>query len=267
MKDILLLAHDDTGQEARLQAALDLVRVLDGRLTCLDVIEVPVVGADAWVPGGHGVLVAEACEQDVAHRTRMKARLQREDVCWEWKDAAGDLSTCLREATGLADIIVASARGDSAFGLASHQHAAELVRRSKVPVLAVPDTLRRFDPTGRVLVAWDGSAHSVSALHAAVPLLRKAKSVIILEVKEDWIASPAENAAAYLSRHDIHAVVERRSKIAPSIAATIRDEIADKRIDYVVMGAFSHSRLTEAVFGGVSREMLKTTPVPLFMAH
>lgn len=41
MKNILLLVHDDDGQEVRLQAALDLVRALDGHLTCVDVTPRP----------------------------------------------------------------------------------------------------------------------------------------------------------------------------------------------------------------------------------
>ena len=37
--------------------------------------------------------------------------------------------------------------------------------------------------------------------------------------------------------------------------------------DYVVMGGFGHGRLVEAVFGGVSREMLSRSPIPLVIAH
>jgi nucleotide-binding universal stress UspA family protein len=33
------------------------------------------------------------------------------------------------------------------------------------------------------------------------------------------------------------------------------------------MGGFGHSRLMEAVLGGVSRRMLRECPVPVFMAH
>lgn len=35
MKNVLLLIHDDDGQEARLQVTLDLTRALDGHLTCV----------------------------------------------------------------------------------------------------------------------------------------------------------------------------------------------------------------------------------------
>ncbi len=37
--------------------------------------------------------------------------------------------------------------------------------------------------------------------------------------------------------------------------------------DLIVMGAYSHSRLQEYVFGGVTKEMLETLARPVFMAH
>jgi hypothetical protein len=37
MKNVLLLVHDDPGQEARVQAALDVVRAIEGHLICLGV--------------------------------------------------------------------------------------------------------------------------------------------------------------------------------------------------------------------------------------
>lgn len=39
------------------------------------------------------------------------------------------------------------------------------------------------------------------------------------------------------------------------------------RFDYMVMGGFSHLRLKEAVFGGVSRRLLTYSQIPLFLAH
>jgi nucleotide-binding universal stress UspA family protein len=37
--------------------------------------------------------------------------------------------------------------------------------------------------------------------------------------------------------------------------------------DWMVMGAFGHSRLRELVFGGVTRTMLREVRVPLLLAH
>ena len=36
---------------------------------------------------------------------------------------------------------------------------------------------------------------------------------------------------------------------------------------YIVMGGYSHSRLGEYVFGGVTRTLLKDCPVALVIAH
>jgi nucleotide-binding universal stress UspA family protein len=41
----------------------------------------------------------------------------------------------------------------------------------------------------------------------------------------------------------------------------------DTGADLLVMGAYGHSRLREALFGGATREMLETCPVPMLMAH
>jgi nucleotide-binding universal stress UspA family protein len=37
--------------------------------------------------------------------------------------------------------------------------------------------------------------------------------------------------------------------------------------DYIVAGAYGHSRFREAVFGGVTRDLLKKSEVPLLLAH
>ena len=60
MKNILLLVHDDAGQEARLQAALDLTRGLAGHLTCIDVVQLPaLIGADAYSGAAQAMLIAK----------------------------------------------------------------------------------------------------------------------------------------------------------------------------------------------------------------
>jgi nucleotide-binding universal stress UspA family protein len=120
---------------------------------------------------------------------------------------------------------------------------------------------------GRALVCWDGSACASAAVRAAVPLLKLAQTVILLEIEEDGRDKTAEDAAEYLSRNDIHAIIRRRHPLTMKHADVILDEIKQERADYVVMGGFSHLRFVEALFGGVTRALLSKSPVPLFMAH
>ena len=62
MKNILVLAHDDEGQEARLQAALDLGRALTGHITCLDVTYIPPILGNDYSEAGYAMAAVLADE-------------------------------------------------------------------------------------------------------------------------------------------------------------------------------------------------------------
>ncbi|WP_454884183.1 universal stress protein [Sphingomonas oryzagri] len=267
MKNILVLSHEDRGQEARLQAALDLTRIFNGHLTCVDVVEVPVLSTGPWSGIGHGVLVAEAQHQDAEHRARIRSRLAQEDIAWNWLDMSGEIATCLADVARLSDLIVASAHVTGFLGLDEHHVAADVVVKARTPVLAVPDNLPGFDPTDAAIIAWDGSDHAAAALRAAIPLLRRSSHVVLVEIDDGSIETAAEHAAAYLSRHGIHPTVHREDLRLDTVVKTVLDAVAHHNARYVVMGAFHHWRVTESVFGGVTRNMLEKSPVPLFMAH
>jgi nucleotide-binding universal stress UspA family protein len=44
-------------------------------------------------------------------------------------------------------------------------------------------------------------------------------------------------------------------------------QAADMNADMIVMGAYGHARLREIILGGVTRDLLKRSSVPLFLAH
>lgn len=100
MKNILLIVHDDAGQEARLQAALDVARALDGHLTCLDIAIMPVLVGDYYSGIGEAMLLADEHAREATNREGLEARLAREDVPWDWKEATGNLAPCVTDEAG-----------------------------------------------------------------------------------------------------------------------------------------------------------------------
>lgn len=265
MKNILVLIHDDVGQEARVQAALDVTRAVEGHLTCLDVAPImPFVGDDMDVSGG-AMLMALERESETANRSKLEPRIAAEGVPYKWIDTSDYFEPALEKAAALADLVVVNLADPDLPNAEERALAGSLALKSGRPVLAVPEESRGFAATGTALVAWDGSPQAAHALSAAVPLLALAKSVIVLEVEDSSIQLPAEEAASYLSRHGIGAIIERVAAypIADSLLARLRTG----RFDYLVMGAFGHSRLTEALFGGVTRRLLQASAVPLLIAH
>jgi nucleotide-binding universal stress UspA family protein len=267
VKNILVLVHDDGGQEARLQAALNVTRAVEGHLTCVDVAVMPVLVGDLYSGGGEIMLLQDERIREKANRETIEARLAYEGVNWNWIDTTGAIGPCLADQSALADLIVVNRKLDETPAPDMLAAASEALMGSGKPILAVPDSTRGFDVCGKALICWDGSPSCNAALRAAVPLLQLAKSVILYEVEDGSIATPADEAAAYMSRHDVSVTIRRERLHRERPAVLIADAIRHYAIDYVVMGGFSHNRFVEALLGGVTRAMLSQSPVPVFLAH
>ena len=268
MKNILVLAHDDAGQESRIQVALDLTRAVGGHLICLDVVEFPVMGGNDLVfEPGQSILLEDERAREAANRTRLSERLAREDVPWEIRETTGNLADSIIENSGLADLIVVNRQLDDVFAPAMRSVASTIVLEAHKSVVAVPGDCSRFDAFGDALLAWDGSVSAMTALTETLPLLALARSVAVYEVDDPDCVASAEEASAYLSRHEIAATVHRVKPAGVSTADTILSALALNKSAYCVMGAYGHSRLRESLFGGTTREMLERCPVPLIIAH
>lgn len=267
MKNILLLTHDDPGQEARLCVALDLARVLDGRLICLDVFEMPsaiVTGLDDCRATAM-VLDCER-EREAENRSRVEPRLQAAGIGYAWTQVTGYFSPSVRDAAELADLIILN-RDLSSGQPDMREIVGEVLLGAGRPIIAVPEHVREFDAHGDALIAWDGSRQADAALRASVPLLKHAHSATLIEVEDGSIKVPANAAADYLAQYGITAAVRRESTLFDIPSTVILDAIDTLGPAYLVMGGYGHSRFVEAALGGVTKRMLAESPVSLFLVH
>jgi nucleotide-binding universal stress UspA family protein len=98
-------------------------------------------------------------------------------------------------------------------------------------------------------------------------MLRKATAIHIVNVDEGTDGFPPTDASLYLARHGLPSELHEWSCAGRSVADALRDAAATLKASYVVMGAYGHSRAREAVLGGVTRDLLRHSPVPLLLAH
>jgi nucleotide-binding universal stress UspA family protein len=140
------------------------------------------------------------------------------------------------------------------------------------PVLIVPH-FGEFPTIGQtVLIAWKETRESARAVGDALPFLKRARNVIVMS-----ILAPGEEAARgtqadigigeFLARHDIDCKVRHEVAEDIDVGNLLLSRAADLSADLIVMGAYSRTRLSEIVLGGVTRLMLQSMTVPVLMSH
>lgn len=265
MKHILVLIHDDEGQTARLKVAVDLARTLDARLTCLHETMIPESLTDYAGPAGVLAAMREE-EREDRHGERMRGRVEAEGVSFDWLDVTGFPAQGIEDHLLLVDLIISSRRLDHGPSPNMAKLARNLLSHQRKPLFLVPPVLNNFDPHGVAALAWDGSAPAEAALVAAIPLLRLASRVLVVEI-DGGEASTISEAVHYLDREGVTVGIENRSAQGRSIADALLDTVRAAGASYLVAGAFSRSSTLDRLFGGVTRTLIEKSPVPLFVCH
>jgi nucleotide-binding universal stress UspA family protein len=270
MKTFLLNIQDDPGYEARLQAALDLARAFSGHLTCLQATSPDIaVGYDST----SGLFIMESLltaieKQRAMLRQRTERRLAEEDVNWNYLEQSSEPFAALSGESHLSDLIILGHPAQQSRRGSADAFIGDVLSRVRIPVLVIPDTIKGFRTGGIAMVAWNGSREAAQALRAAVPLLRKAKTVHLVQVEEHGDDRfPSTAAAEYLARHGVRSEIHERKVYKSQIELELMLQSKTLAADYVVMGAFGRSRAREFLFGGVTRHMLHESALPLLLAH
>lgn len=145
----------------------------------------------------------------------------------------------------------------------------DLVMRVGRPLLLVPAGASdcRFD---RLLVAWKDTREAQRAIADALPLLRMATKVDLVEIAGEPERGETQDrlaqVVAWLGRHGVMA---EPKVVAPSGAnAAQLDTIADQiNADLIVAGAYGYSRQSAWVLGGVTSALLTSRRRCALLAH
>jgi len=135
-----------------------------------------------------------------------------------------------------------------------------------------PALLHPFTPVSprlgeSVLIAWQDSVEVARAVAAAKPFIARAKRVDIVSVGGDEEADRRLDEVRAWLAHAQPAVTTRRVHGPGSVAERLIAETAAMEGGILVIGAYSHWRWRERVFGGVTEHLLQSATVPVLMAH
>ena len=275
IRDILTIV--DLGGERRAAiVAADLARRTGAHLTGLSLAFdplVPVYSVGAPIPTE---FITSAHEQAIADaRAAAEAFMaigERAGISVEARTAesvAGDGFVSVVRNLVLTDLAVVGQQNPDAPEPMREALIEAILFQAGLPTLLVPYAgVSGFAPE-RVVVAWNGSAAAGRAVRAAMPLLAMARHVLVAMVDEGRQppGEPGADIGAYLARHDLDVTVRAIAAMPSGSGATLLTFAAEEGADWMVMGAYGHSRLLEFLLGGVTRHVLASATLPVLLSH
>jgi nucleotide-binding universal stress UspA family protein len=190
----------------------------------------------------------------------------------EWRSAMDFPARFVLAQARCADIVVSGGQSPAfsdAFALASPK---DLVMQAGRPLLVVPDHVNRLDLRS-IMVAWKDTPEARRAVADALPMLRKARDVAIVEIPEhgdDRSAAMVRVAdvAAWLARNGVIATARVPEAAASEPAAIQLERIAgDVGAGLIVAGAYGHSRFRELILGGVTEYLVTQSARSVLLSH
>lgn len=157
-------------------------------------------------------------------------------------------------------VLVLGLRGEKSQKIGSQIE--EVIRSLHKPIFLVSQA---FEFPKKAMLAYDGSASSEKALEmvASAPLFKKlACHVVHVGGSKAASAKLLEHAGEVLKAGGIEAVLSPME--GEAISALISYQNANN-IDFIVMGAFSHNRFRDALFGSFTAKMIARTSKPLLL--
>lgn len=277
-KDILVAPTGLAGDAMAVEAGIALGACFQAHVAVAETMYLPAAMSSAWgVQPDEGIMQQLRSEQRAAAERRATAwreRLERESVPCEIRivEAPRSDSGHLVMHARHADLVVVP-RGERGFEFAFvERFFGLLLFDSGRPVLLAPAELKLVVPVRHVVVAWQGGKEATRALHDALPLLQLAETVDVLEIVRAGSTASDEGAAyidiaSHLARHGVNVCVVRHHENATGVSTALLRHCEESAAGLLVAGGYGHSRMREWIFGGTTRELVRSALIPVLFSH
>jgi nucleotide-binding universal stress UspA family protein len=188
------------------------------------------------------------------------------DLSWGWAGETAFGDSHVSSYARIFDVTVLGRpgpeRGDARMATAE----ATLFESGRPIVLAPPKAPTSLGDT--VVIAWNQSIETTRTTAFAMPVLQRAKRVIVLTIPEHKIEGPTgEQLAHNLRANGVPAEAIERSGKGRSHGEAILESAAALGADLLVKGAYTQSRLRQMIFGGATSHILARATLPVFMSN
>jgi nucleotide-binding universal stress UspA family protein len=267
---VMVYVEADGTPEQRVRLAASLAEKFNTTLIGLSALAVPLpVLADGMImdkPTEADIELMRAKLADKGDWFRAIAGGQRRI---EWRSVLDLPIEALTSAARSADLVIIGQMKAAGGRRRTLDPGAAILKLGR-PALVVPEGVSSLRAE-HVVVGWKDTREARRAVRDALAFLQEATRVTIVEAcgpgEEKTALGRLDDVARYLMRHRIEAGPRVMLQKEGSGAAQLIQIAQEERADLLVTGAYGHSRLGEWMFGGMTRELLATSPICCLMSH
>lgn len=227
------------------------------------------------VLGAQSNAVKEAAARDrplaAEYERRFREAATKAGVDADWQIGEGNASELLALAGRYFDLVIVE---QTTFAV--DEFGRDVAEVSAVhcgrPVLILPKDRSIASVGRRIAIGWNASRQSAAAVQGALGLIARADSVTVLKGRDkDVFPSvtrwPSLDISAYLERHGARVRTVPFEATDAEAGGKLIEAAKEAEADLLIMGAYGRSAWREFIFGGATRDVLKSMRMPVLMAH
>jgi nucleotide-binding universal stress UspA family protein len=278
MKSILVPVEEHLFIHPVMETALLLGRAFDSHIEGLAITAVPeFVVADMALGGASFLDPNVRQERAEASRRHFHAFMSAQDIapataeakdglCFGWREGELADDAYVGRYGRIFDITVLGRPSEAPDHPRFSTTESALFDSGRPVLVAPPAALPTLGQT--IAIAWNRSTETARAVALAMPLLAKARRIVLIEIDGWGVPGPSgQDLARTLARHGLavetRTVPDRQGRPGEVILTTA----ASLGCDLLIKGAYTQSRLRQMIFGGATRHILGQTTLPVLMAH
>lgn len=265
-----IMVHIDCSQQYlnRLELAIQLAREQEAHLTGLCVITHQFYKSEL---DGDRNRITEA--EELFRLKTAQANVSSQWLCADWQVTGVGMAEIVNYYSHFRDLtIVGQTSRNHQGGEVPRDLPERVIIGSGRPVIVVPFAGSFSSIGSRVIVAWKPGRSSTRAVNDAMPFLKAAKEVCLLEIRvseesEPSGINPREEIAPYLRSHGINVIEEQLFTGNIPVANILMNYAWENGCDLIVMGAYSNSTRGTVNLGAVADQMLDHMTLPVLMTY
>lgn len=276
LKSILVAVDGSEYTEPVMNYAIQFAKAFDAKLRIVTVVDIRIfewsvyLGVDGFapvLPSSEYLSESRQLLQEKAEKVLEKCiQLASSDNANHSAEMIeGSPREIINQKSHVVDLVMLGSRGEFAKWGSNTIMGATMEAISRECIKPLFITPKEFRPIQKILVPYDGSLNANRALPYAGYLASNFEGeIIILTVDKnlDLARSVSDEGKKYFDSYNVIIKTELRNGNPDEEILNFADQ---EGVDSIVMGAYGHSRMKEAILGSITERVMRNTKVPILL--